>query len=77
MPSPEWNFAAAGFWRPIDVEDANWFQIVGRPVEKDCCLTKWMSITPGYLSLFRIPVLSGRDFRENDNAQAPRCGSHQ
>ncbi|MGB6191285.1 MAG: ABC transporter permease [Terracidiphilus sp.] len=65
--------AAAGFWRPIDVEDGTGgFHIVGRPVEKDCCGSKWMSITPGYLSLFRIPVLRGRDFTEDDNAGAPR-----
>jgi predicted permease len=30
-----------------------------------------MSITPGYLSLFKVPVLSGRDFTENDKAGAP------
>jgi len=30
-----------------------------------------MSITPGYLSLFRIPVLRGRDFTENDKDDAP------
>jgi len=30
-----------------------------------------MSITPGYLRLFRIPLLRGRDFTENDNADAP------
>jgi predicted permease len=30
-----------------------------------------MSITPGYLSLFKIPVLRGRDFTENDTAGAP------
>jgi putative ABC transport system permease protein len=65
--------AAAGFWRPIDVEDGTGgFHIVGRPVDKNCCGSKWMSITPGYLSLFRIPVLRGRDFTEDDNAVAPR-----
>ena len=48
-----------------------------RPVEKGCCGSKWMSITPGYLSLFRIPILRGRDFTENDNAGAPACRSHQ
>ena len=53
------------------------FQIVGRPVEKNCCGSKWMSITPGYLSLFRIPVLRGRDFTENDKAGAPRCSPDQ
>jgi predicted permease len=68
---PGVELAAAGFWRPIDVEDGAGFQIVGRPVEKDCCGSAWMSITPGYLGLFRIPVLRGRDFTENDNAEAP------
>jgi putative ABC transport system permease protein len=64
--------AAAGFWRPIDVEDATGgFHIVGHPVEKHCCGSKWMSITPGYLGLFKIPILRGRDFTENDNAEAP------
>ena len=74
---PGVEVAAAGFWLPIDVEDGTGFQIVGRPVEKDCCGSQWMSITPGYLSLFRIPILRGRDFTENDNAGAPACGSHQ
>ena len=68
---PGVEVAAAGFWRPIDVEDGTGFQIVGRPVEKDCCGSQWMSITPGYLSLFRIPLLRGRDFAENDIAEAP------
>ena len=47
------------------------FHVVGRPVEKGCCGSKWMSITPGYLSLFKIPVLRGRDFTDSDNARAP------
>jgi putative ABC transport system permease protein len=69
---PGVELAAAGFWRPIDVEDGTGgFHIVGRPVEKNCCGSKWMSITPGYLNLFKIPVLRGRDFTENDNAEAP------
>jgi predicted permease len=68
---PGVELAGAGFWLPIDVEDGTWFQMVGRPTEKDCCVSKWMSITPGYLSLFKIPVLRGRDFNENDKAGAP------
>jgi predicted permease len=47
------------------------FQIVGRPVTKNGCGSQWMSVTPGYLSLFRIPVVRGRDFSENDKAGAP------
>ena len=30
-----------------------------------------MSVSPGYLDLFRIPVLRGRDITENDKAGAP------
>ena len=70
---PGVELAAASFWRPIDVEDgAGGFHIVGHPVQKKCCGSKWMSVTPGYLSLFRIPVLRGRDFTEDDKSGAPR-----
>jgi len=68
---PGVELAAAGFWLPIDVEDGSAFQIVGHPVDKTGCGSQWMSVTPGYLSLFRIPVLRGRDFTENDKAGAP------
>jgi putative ABC transport system permease protein len=68
---PGVGLAAAGFWLPIDVEDGTAFQIVGRSVNKNGCGSQYMSITPGYLSLFRIPVLRGRDFTENDKAGAP------
>jgi len=64
--------AAAGFWLPIDVEDGTGgFHIAGRPVEKNCCGSKWMSITPGFLGMFKIPLLRGRDFTENDDASTP------
>ena len=64
--------AAAAYWLPNDVEDATWFQIVERPIKDHPNRSKWMSISPGYLSLFRVPVLRGRDFTENDIAGAPR-----
>jgi predicted permease len=71
---PGVEVAAAGFWRPIDIEDGTGFQLVGRPadpLEKSCCSSAWMSVTPDYLRLFRIPLLRGRDFNDNDNADAP------
>jgi len=68
---PGVELSAAAYWLPIDVEDALGFEIIGRPVKKDCCGSKWMSVSPGYLSLFRIPILRGRDFTENDKAGAP------
>ncbi|MFZ0631828.1 MAG: ABC transporter permease [Acidobacteriaceae bacterium] len=31
----------------------------------------WLSTSPGYFSVFRIPVLHGRDFNEQDTGSAP------
>lgn len=64
--------AAAAYWLPDNVGDALPFQIVGEPVDKDHEYgSRWMSISPGYLRVFRIPVLRGRGFTVNDNATAP------
>jgi hypothetical protein len=74
MLSLEWRSRLRAFGGPIDVEDGTGFQLVGRPadpLEKDCCSSAWMSITPDYLRLFRIPLLRGRDFTDHDNADAP------
>jgi predicted permease len=68
---PGVELAAAAYWLPIDVEDGTGFQIIGRPADKNCCGSQWMSVTPGYLNLFKIPIVRGRDFRENDKAGAP------
>ena len=49
------------------------FTIVGRPPVKgkDSPGGGWMSTSPGYYELFKIPILRGRDFTENDTASAP------
>lgn len=49
------------------------FTIVGRPPvqQKDTPGAGWMSASPGYYSVFKIPILRGRDFTENDTASAP------
>jgi putative ABC transport system permease protein len=49
------------------------FLIVGRaPVEeKDTPGAGWMSASPGYYGVFKIPILRGRDFAESDTAAAP------
>ncbi len=64
--------AATAFWLPIEVGDGLPFQILGRPNSRDCCGSRWMSVSPGYLSLFKIPILKGRDISENDTATAPQ-----
>jgi putative ABC transport system permease protein len=63
--------SAAAFWLPLDVGDGLPFQIVGQPVNKNCCGSRWMSVSPGYLSLFKIPILRGRDITEEDAVATP------
>jgi putative ABC transport system permease protein len=49
------------------------FTIVGRPVEKgkDSPGAGWMSASPDYYRLFKIPILRGREFNEHDTGAAP------
>lgn len=49
------------------------FAIAGRPVDptKGQPGAGWMSASPDYYKLFRIPVLRGREFNEHDTAGAP------
>ncbi|HUZ96018.1 MAG TPA: ABC transporter permease [Edaphobacter sp.] len=68
---PGVELSAAAYWLPNYVGDGCVFRIIGRPVKKDCCGSKWMSISPGYLNLFKISILRGRNFTENDKADMP------
>lgn len=69
---PGVEVAAAAYWMPDHVGDALPFQIVGQPLDKDHQYgSRWMSATPGYLDVFRIPVLRGRALNENDTASSP------
>ena len=56
---------------PIQAEYGLPFQILGRPVEKGKAGGAWMSASPGYLNVFKIPLLRGRDFKETDTASTP------
>jgi ABC-type antimicrobial peptide transport system, permease component len=48
------------------------FTIVGRPVDnqKNTPGAGWMSTSPGYYETFRIPILRGRDFTDQDTASS-------
>jgi len=62
--------SASTVWLPNQVDDGLPFQIAGRP-EKGWMGGRWMSFSPGYLSVFKIPLLRGRVFRETDTLAAP------
>jgi predicted permease len=49
------------------------FTIAGRPVDpaKEQPGAGWMSASPDYYKLFRIPVLRGREFTNSDTGSAP------
>lgn len=48
------------------------FTIVGRPVDnqKNTPGAGWMSSTPGYYNTFKIPILRGRDFNDQDTGSS-------
>ena len=49
------------------------FIVVGRPLGKDQQTggSGWMSTSPGYFDVFRIPILRGRDFKDSDMGASP------
>jgi predicted permease len=48
------------------------FNIVGRPLGKEAQtgIVGWMNASPGYFSVFKTPILRGRDFTDSDVAGA-------
>ena len=58
---------------PLNVGFGLPFNIVGRATGKSPWTggANWMSMSPGYLSVFKIPILRGRDFTEQDDGSAP------
>jgi predicted permease len=48
------------------------FDVIGRPTQKgQQDGAGWMSASPGYFQAFKIPILRGRDFTEQDSNGAP------
>ena len=46
------------------------FTIVGRPQNGPPEGAGWMAVSPGYFDAFNIPIVRGRDFRDNDSGSA-------
>ncbi|HTR35742.1 MAG TPA: ABC transporter permease [Bryobacteraceae bacterium] len=64
--------AAATYVVPLEGMFGVPFNIVGRtPAQGRYDGRGWLSVSPGYFVVFRIPVLRGRGFTDRDNAAGP------
>ena len=64
--------AAATYVVPLEGMFGVPFNIVGRtPAQGRYDGRGWLSVSPGYFDVFRIPVLRGRGFTDRDNAAGP------
>ena len=69
---PGIEVSASASYLPTDYNIGLNFNIVGKPVdENQLNVVAWMSASPGYFDVFRIPILHGRDFTDRDVAGAP------
>jgi putative ABC transport system permease protein len=69
---PGVEFSASSCCLPMEGGFGLPFNIVGRPVDKGQPPgAGWMSVSPGYLDVFKIPILRGRDFTDRDGTGAP------
>jgi putative ABC transport system permease protein len=63
--------AASTEWLPNLVGDGLGVRILDHPEDKGRYFTRWMSASPGYLTVFKIPILRGRDIDDQDTATSP------
>ena len=70
---PGVEFASATCCVPLEGGYGLPFQIVGRPLEQGPFHGggAWMTVSPGYFDVFKIPVKRGRAFTDRDTAAGP------
>ena len=67
---PGVTLASAACCVPLEGGYGLGFKIVGRPVDQGEGGGSWTTVSPGYFEVFKIPVLRGRSFTEQDKAGA-------
>jgi putative ABC transport system permease protein len=70
---PGVEFASATCCVPLEGGYGLPFRIVGRPLQQGPFHGGggWLTISPGYFDVFKVPVKRGRAFTERDNASGP------
>ena len=70
---PGVEVSAATCWPPLESRFGLPFNVIGRPLgsSSETGDGLWMEVSPGYFDVFKIPILRGRDFTEQDDAAAP------
>jgi hypothetical protein len=70
---PGVELASAACCVPLEGSFGLGFKIVGRPLEQGPWHGggSWMTASPGYFEVFKIPVIRGRTFTETDTRSAP------
>ena len=56
---------------PLETKSGLPFDIAGRPLAQGAVRVGWVSVSPGYFEVFRIPIERGRGFAERDDHSAP------
>lgn len=71
--TPGVEASASSCYMPLEGGFGLPFIVVGRPLgkEKQTGGAGWMSASPGYFEVFRIPTLRGLDFTETDRSTSP------
>jgi len=63
---PGVEISASAVWLPNKVDDGMPFKIIGRSGDQSQAGARFTSISPGFLAVFKIPLIRGRDFNETD-----------